>query len=156
MDLMAVGILLVIGVALVGYSVFPHQPKTRDAVKRRLDGGRSVDDVAEIRERARANATRGLVKRAAPVLSKLVMPTSDEALSQLRLKLASAGYRRRQAQTVFLASKTLLSVVLLISAVVVGASLGYDWQKTALVALGRRHAGRAPETTSIRSYKIGC
>lgn len=135
MDLMAVGILLVIGVALVGYSVFPRQPKTRDAVKRRLDGGRSVDDVAEIRERARANATRGLVKRAAPVLSKLVMPTSDEALSQLRLKLASAGYRRRQAQTAFLASKTLLSVVLLISAVVVGASLGYDWQKTALVAL---------------------
>jgi tight adherence protein C len=135
MDLLAVGILLVVGVALVGYSVFPHQPKTRDTVRRRLDGSRSVADVADIRERARANATRGLVKRAAPVLSKLVTPTSDEALSQLRLKLASAGYRHRQAQTVFLASKTILSVGLLISAAVVGASLGYDWQKAALMAL---------------------
>ena len=135
MDLVAVGILLVIGVALVGYSVFPRQPKTRDAVKRRLEGGRSVDDVAEIREKARANATQGLAKRAAPMLSKLVTPTSDEALSQLRLKLASAGYRHRQAQTVFLASKTIISVLALIGGAVVGVSLRFGWQETVLAAL---------------------
>jgi len=135
MDLMAVGILLVIGIALVAYSALPKQSDSRDAVKRRLEGGGSVDKAAEIREKARVNATRGLVKRATPVLSKLVTPTSDEALNQLRLKLASAGYRHRQAQTVFLASKTILSMVALIGGAVAGASLGYDWQRTVLVAL---------------------
>lgn len=135
MDVMAVGILLIIGVALVAYSALPKRSDSRDTVKRRLGDARSVDKAAEIREKARANATRGLVKRAAPVLSKLVTPTSDEALSQLRLKLASAGYRHRQAQTVFLASKTILSAVALIGAMVAGASLGYDWQRTLLMAL---------------------
>jgi tight adherence protein C len=135
MDLVAVGILTVIGVALVAYSALPKRSDSRDAVKRRLGGGRSVDKVAEIREKARTDASRGLVKRAAPVLSKLVTPTSDEALTQLRLKLASAGYRQRQAQTAFLASKTIMSALALIGGVVVSVSLGYEWQMAALAAL---------------------
>ncbi len=127
MDVLSIGILVFLGVGLIIYSVFPRKGEGRETVKRRLEGRRGVNEVDEIREKAKASATtKSLVKRATPILSKIVMPASDEEQSQLREKLTQAGYRAPQAQTIFLASKTALLILGAIAGAVTGASLGYD------------------------------
>lgn len=117
MDLLTLAILGAISLALIAYSLLPRKGDQREAVKRRLAGGTGVDEAAEIRRKARESATQQLVRRAEPVLSKLVMPTSDQEQNNLRLKLANAGFRHPQAQTVLLASKTLVAVLGLIAGV---------------------------------------
>ena len=111
MDLLTLGILGAISLALILYSVLPRKGKQRDAVKRRLAGGRGFDETAEIRERARETAAQQLVRRASPVLSRLVLPQSDQEQTNLRTKLANAGFRQPHAQTVLLASKTVVAAV---------------------------------------------
>jgi len=130
MDVLTIGILVVVALGLVIYSLFSRKEGGHDTVKRRLEGRRNVDEAEEIKQKARGAATQQFVKRATPVLSKLVMPTSDEAQSQLRAKLTQAGYRVRYAQTIFLASKTAVLVVGVILGGVIGASLGYDLKGT--------------------------
>ena len=110
-NLITLGVLLALAVGLIAYSLMPRRRDERDVVKRRLWGRRGIDEQAEIRARARDSATGDFVRKAVPMLSKLIMPTSDEAQSNLRLKLANAGFRQPQAQTLLLASKTALAVI---------------------------------------------
>jgi tight adherence protein C len=131
MDVLSIGILVFLGVGLIIYSVFPRKRGKHETVKRRLVGRRVVDEVADIKTRARESATQSLVNRATPVLSKIVMPASNEEQSQLRAKLTQAGYRAPQAQTIFLASKTAVLILGAIVGAVAGASLGYDLKATA-------------------------
>ncbi len=109
MEMLTLGILGAISVALVVYSLLPRKGGERDVVKRRLAGGRGIDETAQIREKARETATEQLVRRATPMLSKLIVPQSDQEQTNLRLKLANAGYRHPQAQTMLLASKTVVA-----------------------------------------------
>jgi tight adherence protein C len=125
MDLMSIGFLLLLAMGLIVYSALPRSRESRDAMRRRLEGRRSVDETEEIKEKARKTATETLVRRAAPVLSRLIMPVSDEEQTQLRAKLAQAGYRQRQAQTIYLGSKSIVAVVGMITAVSLGAWKGY-------------------------------
>lgn len=118
-NLIMLAILVVIAAGLIIYSLMPRKRDDRDAVKRRLWGRRGTDEEAEIRAQA-LSATNTLVKKATPVLSKLVMPTSDEQQSTLRIKLANAGFRQPQAQTLFLASKSVLAVIGLVLGAVGG------------------------------------
>jgi len=126
MDVVSIGILLVLGIGLIVYSLYSRKGEGHDTLKRRLEGRRGIDETADIKEKARASATKSLVKRATPVLSRIVMPTSNQEQSQLREKLTQAGYRAPQAQTVFLASKTGALILGAIAGAAVGASLGYD------------------------------
>lgn len=128
MDILSIVILVVIGVGLVIYSMMPKWRERRESVKRRLDGRKKVDETAQIKEKAKenANATQKLMKKATPMLSRLVMPASADELNQLRSKLMMAGYRQKGAQTVFLASKTVVAVVFALGGVSAAAALGYD------------------------------
>lgn len=126
MEVAIVGVLLALGAGLMVYSFRAGSSQGRDAVKRRLVGGRSVDEVADLREQARTSARDNIVKKAAPMLSRLVMPTSDEEQTQLRMKLASAGFRHRQAQTLLLGSKTVLALVGLVAGGVTATSMGCE------------------------------
>ncbi|MFN0136242.1 MAG: type II secretion system F family protein [Phycisphaerae bacterium] len=126
MDLISIVMLVLMSIGLVAYSVWPKSADNRDAVKRRLEGRRSVDELAEIKEKARKTATEQIVKKATPMLSKLIMPMSEADTTQLRAKLIQAGYRAKGAQTVFLASKTALLVVFGIAGVSICAGMGYD------------------------------
>lgn len=126
MDLVSIVILVAMALGLVLYSLMPRSQDTRDAVKRRLEGKRSIDETAELKDKARKNATEQMVKRATPMLSRLIMPTSDAEISQLRLKLTQAGFRSKSAQTIFLASKTAMLVVLGIAGLSTGAAMGYQ------------------------------
>lgn len=126
MDLLSIIMLAVMATGLVAYSVWPKSVENRDAVKRRLEGRRSVDELAELKEKARKTATEQIVKKATPMLSKLIMPMSVADMTQLRQKLTHAGYRAKGAQTVFLASKTALMAVFAIAGLSTGAAMGYD------------------------------
>jgi tight adherence protein C len=132
MELVTLAILGTLAIGLITYSLWPNQSKERDAVKRRLSGGRGADEDAEIREKARETATQQLVRKATPMLSKLVMPQSDQEQNNLRTKLANAGYRHPQAQMVLLASKTLLALI----GLVVGVAAAVSTQQPVQMILG--------------------
>ena len=128
MDIVSILILVGIAGALVVYSMTPKWRESRDAVKRRLEGHKQQDDVQQIKDKARATATEKIVTKATPMLSRLIMPLSETDLNQLRVKLMQAGYRQRGAQTVFLASKTIVGVVLAFAGATLAAALGYDFR----------------------------
>jgi len=123
MDLASIAILFAVALGLIIYGAWPRATATREAMRRRLEGRRQVDRVAE----ARAKATRRekFVRRAAPVLSRLVMPLRDEEVSELRIKLMQAGYRSPAAQTIFLGMKTTLLVVGGIAGAAAATAIGY-------------------------------
>jgi tight adherence protein C len=130
MDMLTIGILIALGAGLIIYSVLPRGKDGRTKLKRRLAGRRVVDETEEIKQQARETATKNLVKRATPVLSRIVMPMSDQEQSQLRDKLTQSGYRSPQAQTIFLAGKTAALALGAIAGAIAGASLGYDLKGT--------------------------
>lgn len=138
-NLWTLGLLGLLAAGLVIYSLLPRKGEERDAVKRRLKGRRGVNEEAEIRAQARESAASEIVRKAAPALSRLVMPTSDAEQTKLRLKLANAGFRHPQAQMTFLASKTILAVIGLALGLVGG--LSSDLKLTSLLGLVALCAG---------------
>lgn len=119
-NLITLVVLMVLAVSLVVYSLFPRKTDERDVVKRRLWGRRGLDEDAHLRARARESAAGELMRKAAPALSKLVMPATEEDQNKLKIKLANAGFRQAQAQTMFLASKAGLALLGLALGVVGG------------------------------------
>ena len=122
MDMLTIGILMVLGLGLVLYSAMPRRKDTRDTVKRRLEGRKNAE--AQI-PGVEAPKKPGLMASGAPLLQRLTMPVSEEEQNHLRLKLAQAGYRHRQAQTVYLGSKSIMALVFLIAGVSIAMSAGY-------------------------------
>jgi tight adherence protein C len=111
-EIIVVAVLLVVSGILVTHSLLPGRRATKEMVARRMSGRRVVEDKQQIAKRkaAKQSTAVGLLKRAAPLLSRPVMPRSDEDQTALRIKLANAGFRRSSAPVVFLGSKTLLGV----------------------------------------------
>ena len=131
-NLLLLGALSVVAVGLILYSLLPRRKDNATAIKRRLSGRRGVDANAEIRTQAKEAASEQFARRAAPMLSRLVMPSSDQEQSSLRLRLASAGYRQPYAQSVFMGSKSILAVVGLIA----GLTVAYTQQMKPGVLIG--------------------
>jgi tight adherence protein C len=126
MDALPIVILLAVAGGLIAYSVVPRKREGRDTLRRRLEGrsgGHEPDPIDIARDAA---SQKNLVKKATPVLSRLIMPVSTEEQSVLRSKLISAGFRSSQAQTVFLASKTAVMALGVIAGVTLGVSFGFD------------------------------
>jgi tight adherence protein C len=132
MEMLLFALLIIAAVGLVVYGVMPKGKSEKDTVKRRLAGSRTRDELADIKDRARDAATDTLVKKAQPMLSRIVMPTSDEEQTNLRAKLISAGYRNQNAQTVFLASKSIVGIVGLI----IGGATAYSMNLGMVNAVG--------------------
>ncbi len=122
-NLIMLFVLAGLAAALVIYSLMPRGKDDRDTVRRRLWGKRSGDDQREIQRQARESATADLVKRATPVLSRIVMPTSDEEQTNLRMKLANAGYRQNYAQTIFMGSKSVCALMGLVAGIIIGVTM---------------------------------
>ena len=124
MSPLVIGALILGAVILVAYGFMSGSGRERDAVKRRLAGGRGKDETAELKEKARESASEDLARRAMPMLSKITLPTSEVEQTNLRAKLASAGLRKPQAQAIFLASKTIVAVALALSTLLGGWAYG--------------------------------
>jgi tight adherence protein C len=117
-NVLTIALLGLLAIGLIAYSLWPRDAEKRSALRRRLLGTRTGEGDAEIQARAKASATEALVRRATPVLSRLVVPGSEANQTHLRTKLANAGFRQASAQTLFLASKSVLAVAGLIGGAV--------------------------------------
>ncbi|MBK9121373.1 MAG: type II secretion system F family protein [Phycisphaerales bacterium] len=138
-NLIILSVLTVLAVGLIVYSLWPKSGIDAGAVKRRLGGRRGTDEEALIRDQAKATASNSIVRKATPMFAKLVMPVSEEQLSNLRLKLANAGFRQPQAQTLFLGSKTFCALVGLVLGLF--AAIAYGWSATMIASAAAFAAG---------------
>ncbi len=128
MDLVTIVVLLGIAGGLIAYSIIPATSRSKETVKRRLEGRRGGgDDSTAIQEKAKAaSTTQRVVKKAEPLLSRIIMPTSEDEISQLKMKLMQAGFRHPEAQKLFLGMKTACMALGVIAGGIGAASLGYD------------------------------
>ncbi|MBK8914768.1 MAG: type II secretion system F family protein [Phycisphaerales bacterium] len=131
MEIALIAVMLAASAATILYSLLPRREDQRDTVRRRLAGGRGVDEQKELAAKAKTMAAESLVHKARPALDRLVMPISDEEQTALRTRLASAGFRNQNAQTVFLASKSIIGVAALAIVAVAGVTGG--WQLSSLM-----------------------
>ncbi len=103
--------MIVISAAMLAYSLWPASDEKEEAVLRRMRGKRATDEQSEASKKvSKPSAAKNLMKKMAPIATRPVMPKSDEEMSNLRVKLSNAGFRRETAVTLFLASKMILGV----------------------------------------------
>jgi len=109
---------------MIIYALVPQKEdkrrKVMDRLQSRAHGAAKKDSKPGS---GKSGAAKSLLARAAPALSKPSMPQSEEARSNIRLKLASAGMRGQQTPAIFLASKTLLGVILALTGLGVALAL---------------------------------
>jgi tight adherence protein C len=120
-------LLVVMGIAAVGLVVFSLRPSKKDqqeALVRRMVGKSSKDETTEIRDKARESVATKMMEKVAPIAMRPVMPRSGAEMTRLRLKMASAGYRKDNAPSLFLASKTVIGVLAAVAVGVYSLSLG--------------------------------
>ncbi|MCO6436258.1 MAG: type II secretion system F family protein [Phycisphaerae bacterium] len=116
MDLYLIGAMLVVGITLVVYAVWPKSSDAEDAIKRRMTGKTQLQKtLASTRQQAKESVAKKVMQSVAPIAMRPVMPTNSEEVSKLRMKLASAGYRGESVVTSFLASKTIMALALAIA-----------------------------------------
>lgn len=113
-QIMLIGTMVVISVAMILYSLLPARRDREEQLLRRMAGRKTGDDETWIKQQARVSAAQKVLRRFAPLAIKPVMPRSDEEMSTLRIKLANAGLRSENAPAMFLASKTILGIALLV------------------------------------------
>ncbi|MFQ5429926.1 MAG: type II secretion system F family protein [Phycisphaerae bacterium] len=112
MELILLGVMVVIAVTMVAYALMPQKQSEDDIVQRRTAGLQKGQDAREIEAMARRRAKKpSIFEKAAPLLSRPVMPKDGEEQTTLRAKLACAGFRRESAPSLFLASKTVTAVI---------------------------------------------
>jgi tight adherence protein C len=86
-------------------------------------GRRSKSNLGELRKQAKESVAKRVLKTVAPIAVHSSMRSDAEQMSRLRMKLACAGLRSDSAPTAFLASKTVVAVLLGLSAT------AYVWAK---------------------------
>lgn len=129
MEIMILGLLLSASVGLIAYSLMPADKNREVQILRRAAGRRSeAGNETPVRAAQKVSAAETLVKRAAPLLSKPMMPKNQKDQSTLRIKLSRAGFRSENAPTMFLASKTVAAVILMIMALLIGLARGANIQ----------------------------
>ncbi|NIA07216.1 MAG: type II secretion system F family protein [Actinobacteria bacterium] len=124
MDLTLIIIMAGISAAMIFYSLIPRGEDKRRKTLRRLQNqsGRSAKQSIKLGQ-PKSKPAKGLLMRAAPALSKAAMPKTEEARSNLRVKLSNAGLRGRQTPSVFLASKTVLGIICAIAALAAAVAM---------------------------------
>jgi len=105
------GVMVVVAVTMILYSILGGKKDAADIVRRRSAGLSKESDPKSIQEKARKRASQSVFEKAAPLLSRPVMPKNAEEQSTLRAKLSQAGFRKDSTPTLFLASKTVFAVI---------------------------------------------
>lgn len=122
--LVIIGLLVLVSAALIVYSLWPKGGMNKDALKRRMAGKRGLDEQIDIQKIAKESAAHKVLRKVAPLAMKPVMPRSESDVSMLRVKLSNAGFRRENASTLFLASKTVCGLSCALLAFVMQLSAG--------------------------------
>jgi tight adherence protein C len=111
-SLYLLGGLIIFSCALITYSLWPKGADDDDAIKRRMTGRRGQESLSEIRKKAKDSVTKRMLDTVAPLAIRPVMMNNAEQMSKLRMRLAAGGYRGDGTTTTFLASKTVVAVLL--------------------------------------------
>ncbi len=110
---MFLGVLVILSLGMIIYGLMPRKENKRQKMMDRLKNqARSTTKGDPKKVSRKASSTKSLLARAAPALSKPSMPQSEEARSNVRLKLSNAGFRGQQTPAIFLASKTAVGIAL--------------------------------------------
>lgn len=124
MSLYYMGFLVIASIGLIMYALWPKQGDQEDAViKRRMKGRRSQNAVQDVRKQAKESVAKKMIDAVAPIAIRPSMVSNAEEMSKLRVKLAMGGFRKDTVVTTFLASKSIIAVLLAI------AAGGYAWMK---------------------------
>jgi tight adherence protein C len=122
--------LIVISISLIAYALLPNRRREeQETLRRRMtDGQSSAERLEGLRRQAKDSMGEKMMKKMAPLAMKPVMPKNAEEMSRLRMKLSNAGFRRENAPTLFLASKTVLAAGIAVVALIYAFSRGYGLQ----------------------------
>ena len=118
------GAMAVVSVMLIIYAFWPKPSKDDDAIKRRMIGRRGQSAMQELRRQAKESVAKKVMDAVAPMAIRSSMKNDVAQMSKLRVKLAMAGLRTESAPTTFLASKTVMAVLLGL------AVAAYVWAKS--------------------------
>ena len=112
MSLTLIIIMAAISAAMIFYSLIPRGEDNRRRTLQRLQNRPDQPTKQVVKTSQPKNkSAKNFIMRATPALSRASMPQTEEARSNLRIKLANAGLRGRQTPSIFLASKTVLGIV---------------------------------------------
>ena len=124
MSLYYMGFLVIASIGLILYALWPKEGDQEDAViKRRMKGRRAQNAVQDVRKQAKESVAKKMIDAVAPIAIRPSMVSNAEEMSKLRVKLAMGGFRKDTVVTTFLASKSIVAVLLAI------AAGGYAWMK---------------------------
>lgn len=115
--------LVLVSIMLLVFAFLPKGNREEDSIRRRMSGKRASSSLTELRKQAKESVTKKVLDTVAPIAIHPSMRNDAEQMSRLRMKLACAGMRAESAPTAFLASKTVVAVLLGLAAV------GYVWAK---------------------------
>ncbi len=136
MDIVLLGIMGALAIAMVLYALLPGRNDEDELVRRRAAGLSSEADDQGGQGKHGAGTPSVFVK-AAPFLSRPVMPKNADQQTNLKGRLASAGHRQDSVATMFLASKTLMACV----GAGVGIFLGLNADKDLIHIVGQALIG---------------
>ena len=113
MSIYAVAGMIAVSVALIAYALLPNKRgEAKETLRRRISerkGGRDPADL--LKQQSKESVAQKMLQKVAPLAVRPVMPQNDAEMSKLRIKLATAGFRRENTPTLFLASKTVLAIL---------------------------------------------
>ena len=115
-SILLLGGLIVVSVALVIYALWPQDQEGGETIKRRMSGRRVHSSVSELRKKAKESVAKRVLDTVAPIAIRPALKNDAEQISKLRMKLAAGGFRAENAPTTFLASKTMLAILIGIAA----------------------------------------
>lgn len=128
-ELILIGAMVTLSAAMIAHALWPRDKDEEEAVLRRMRGKQLGEDPDASRGSDKDSAASKFVKKVAPIAVRPVMPKSDEDMSNLRVKLSNAGFRRESVVTLFLASKTVLGIGLGVAVLVLTLSSGHSTQR---------------------------
>lgn len=113
MELLIIAVCVIAAACMLVYSLWPNRGDQVDAVLRRA-AGHTADSNGpiDVRKAARGAARFSILEKAAPMLSKPLIPKNDADQSALKIKLSNAGFRQESVVMVFLSCKIIAGVAL--------------------------------------------
>lgn len=123
------GAMAVVGIMLIIYAFWPKPTLDDDAIKRRMTGRGEEKTMRELRRQAKESVAKKVLDTVAPLAIRPSMKGDAEQMSKLRLKLSMAGLRAENASTTFLASKTVMAVLLGLAALAYVLAKGMPFEK---------------------------
>ncbi len=117
------GGMVVFSIVLIVYALWPKSDDEGEAVKRRMAGKHAQDAVSAVRQLAKDSVAKKVMETVAPIAARKATTENAESMSKLRCRLSTGGFRSETAATTFLASKTIMAIILAI------AAAAYMWAK---------------------------